>query len=103
MRNLNYCDNPVQQAYNGGDVFNARQLQNAHSLHEGNMREIESTINRLENSMTDMRSRIHACYDFITWVQKHAPETAAAYKAHNVVLDAFNKADGNEGYAETSA
>lgn len=100
MRTLNYCENPVQQAYNGGDSINARQLHHAHSIHEGNIREIESTINRLENSMVDMRGRIHACYDFISWVQTHAPDTAAAYKAHNAVKDAFDKADSHEGYAQ---
>lgn len=100
MRNLTYCDNPVQQAYSGGDVLNTRQLQNAHSVHEGNVREIEATINRLESSMVDMRSRINACYDFLNWVQKHAPEVTSAYKAHNVVLDAFDKADSSEGFAQ---
>ena len=96
MRMLNYCDNPVSQAYNGGDQLNVRQLANAHATHESNMRELEKTIHTFENSIIALNSRLSECYAFIDWVQKHSPETAQAYKAHNTVLHTFDKAEQGE-------
>ena len=96
MRTLTYPENPVQQAYNGGDQFNIRQLQQFCSTTSANFTTLEAEVSTMKMSMADMKHKINACYDFINWVQKHSPETTAAYKAHNQVLHAFDKAEQGE-------
>lgn len=107
MRQLHLSENPVQAAYNGGDQVSIRALQSFHTAAAGNFSEIERTINTLESTTASLHHKIDACYQFISWVQEHAPETLTAYKAHNTVLDAFDKAEKPNEWmypqAETSA
>lgn len=106
MRALTITGNPVQQAYDGGDQLNVRQLANTMNAYGSNFSTIEQAVRELEAENAKMRHKIDACYDFIDWVQKHSPETTAAYKAHNQVLHAFDKAEQGElmyPQAETSA
>lgn len=105
MRALSYTMNPVTQSYEG-DTFNTRAAHNAFVAMDSNFRTLESQQQAVEHKISDMQFRINACYEFIEWVQKHSPETLTAYKAHNTVLHAFDKAEQGEfGYAqaETSA
>lgn len=104
MRALNYSENPVQQAYNGGDQLNIRQMQNFHIAVSQNFNELERTINTLETNQAALTHKLNAAYEFINWVQQHSPETLREYKAHNIVTRVFDKAqDGEQGYMEASA
>lgn len=107
MRALTSCENPVQQAYNGGDQINVRVLRDFHSTVTGNFAVIEAELRAHEVKYSAMVGKVNACYDFIDWVQKHAPETLTAYKAHNTVTAAFDKAEKPDEWmypqAETSA
>jgi hypothetical protein len=105
MRSLTVTTNPVQQTYGGGDQLNVRDLKNMHDTTTQNFQAIEQAINRLEYTAGVLTSKLAACHEFIEWVQKYRPETTEAYKAHNTVLHAFDKAAGHDGeaMAETSA
>jgi len=97
MRALTMTTSPVEQAYDGGDTLNVRRLQEFHSATSSNMVEIERGIR-------DVQMKVDQCYEFISWVQKFSPDTLTAYKAHNTVQRAFDKADGRgEMMAESSA
>lgn len=96
MRGLNYSENPVQQAYNGGDTVNVRQLQNFHTAATQNFSAVEQAVNTLETTVSALTHKLNASYEFIEWVQTHSPETLQAYKAHNVVTRAFDKAGKEE-------
>lgn len=101
MRTLNYSENPIQQNYNG-DQINIRQLQTFCANTTVNFGELERVINTLESNQATLTHKLNAAYEFIEWVDKHSPETLQAYKAHNTVTHAFDKADGQMemGYAE---
>ena len=103
MQTFKYTENPVQQAYNGGDQLNVRALQAFMSGAADNFHVAEQLLNKHAAAIANLRGKIDECYAFISWVQEHAPEVTAAYKAHNTVLHAFDKASGMEESAETSA
>lgn len=92
MRQLAYHPNPIEQSYNGGDSLNVRQVQSFCNSVNVNFNTIESTINQLEATQAELRSRVHALNEFVDWVGKHAPETLQAYKAYNTVTHAFDRA-----------
>ena len=92
MRALRYIENPVTQAYNGGDQLNIRSASNAFAAINDNFQALEQAVDTLDNVFISLNSRLDECYAFIDWVQKHSPETAQAYKAHNTVLHTFDKA-----------
>lgn len=102
MRALSYSENPIQQAYGGGDQINVRQLQNFCNTTANNFRELETSVVSLEQAYNILHHKLKAAYEFIEWIEQHSPETLQAYKAFNTVTHAFDRAQQHgEAMAET--
>lgn len=98
MEPLQYTQCPVDNAYDGAETLNVRQLKNLYNHWDQNFRKIERSMINLESAHHTLQHKLNASYDFIAWVQTHSPETMTAYKAHNDVMYTFDKAERSDEF-----
>jgi predicted secreted protein len=92
--------NPIETNYAGEQTLSIQAVRDFYNSTAQNFNTMESVIRRIEDAQQDLQNKLNASYDFIAWVQTHAPGTMTAYKAHKTVVAAFDKAESSEGYAK---
>lgn len=96
MNPLQYFDNPVQQAYGGGETLNSRQLQNALNTISTNFRELEVQLREQLQKLHKLSARVNDLEHYYRWTDANAPETRQAYEAHIGVVKKFDEAGSSD-------